>query len=116
MHTRIRDDIFEALELADYEGAVRPGTCVRDVEMVSSFLGWELAAFLDEIAELRLSSFEFAGFVAWCDPVGDFVSLLIASVQHHEDRGVVSYHSCGGSGGECAIECTKMPSNLMDSQ
>lgn len=111
VHARKRDDVLEALELAHNERAVSPWAGVGDlrvlvvgcgkgergtyVEMVSSFLRWELSSFLYEIAELRLSSLEFTGFIAWCDPIGDFVRLLLNISTAPSDGGVASYHfSC----------------------
>jgi hypothetical protein len=63
MHRCKRDDIFETLELAYNERAVCPRTGVRDVEVVAAGFRGKFAAFLDEIPELRLPSFELAGFV-----------------------------------------------------
>jgi hypothetical protein len=45
--------------------------------MIPPFLGGELAAFLDEVAELRLTSFELAGFVVGRDPVSDLAGLWL---------------------------------------
>jgi hypothetical protein len=71
MHAREGDDVFEALELPHDERAVCPGAGVRDVEVVASCFWWELAAFLDEVAELRLAALELAGLVVGRYPVGD---------------------------------------------
>jgi hypothetical protein len=43
--------------------------------MIAVFLWGELAAFLDEVSKLRLTSLEFAGFVVGGNPVGDLVCL-----------------------------------------
>jgi hypothetical protein len=75
MHARKRDNVFEALEFAHDQGAVRPGTGVGDVEVVAACFGGEFAAFFDEVAELGLAAFELARFVVGGDPVGDFVGL-----------------------------------------
>ena len=46
------------------------------VEVVTASFWRELAAFFDEISELRLPSFEFSGLIVGRDPVGDlFFSL-----------------------------------------
>ena len=80
MHARIGNDILEALELADDQGSVRPRAGVRDVEVVAAGFWREFAAFLNKIPELRLPSFEFAGFVAECNPVCDLFFGLCLSV------------------------------------
>jgi hypothetical protein len=105
MHAREGDDVFEALELAHDERAVCPGAGVRDVEVVPSCFWWELAAFLDEVAELRLAALELAGFVVGCYPVGDlFFGLWMVRLALKRGRacggwsGVGTYHggcSCG---------------------
>jgi hypothetical protein len=73
MHARKRDNVLQPLQLAHDQRAMRPRTCIRDVEMVASCFRWEFAAFLDEVPELRLPAFELARFVVGCYPVGDFV-------------------------------------------
>jgi hypothetical protein len=73
MHTCERDDLFEALEFAHDECTMCPWTRVRDVEVVSTRLRGKFAAFLDEVAKLRLPALELAAFVVGRYPVGDFV-------------------------------------------
>jgi hypothetical protein len=112
MHAREGDDVFEALELAHDERAVCPGAGVRDVEVVASCFGWELAAFLDEVAELRLAALEFAGFVVGRYPVGDLffglsmvrLALKRGGLVGGGGGGVGTYHggcSCGEEHSYC---------------
>jgi hypothetical protein len=47
--------------------------------VVAACLGWELAASLDEVPELRLAALEFPGFVIRGDPICDFAGLVVVS-------------------------------------
>jgi hypothetical protein len=80
MHARKRNNLLQTLEFAHDQGAMRPGAGVGDVEVVAACFGRELAAFLDEISELRLAAFELAGFVVGGDPISDFFGLRILAI------------------------------------
>jgi len=77
MHARKRNNALKPLQLTHDQRAMRPRTGVRDVEMVPASLGRELAAFLDEGAELRLAAFELASFVVGRYPVGYLIFCLL---------------------------------------
>ena len=77
MHARKRNNALKPLQLTHDQRAMRPRTGVRDVEMVPASLGRELAAFLDEGAELRLAAFELARLVVGRYPVGYLVVCLL---------------------------------------
>jgi hypothetical protein len=72
---------LEAFELADDQGSVGPRTGIGDVEVVAAGFWGELAAFLNKVSELRLSSFELACFVAGRDPICDLSFGLCLSVR-----------------------------------
>lgn len=58
---------------------MRPGTRIRNIEMISATLGWKLGArlVLNEGSEDGLGALEFSGFVAGLDPVEDGTFLVL---------------------------------------
>ena len=79
MHTRERNDIFQPLQIPDNQRPMRPRTRIRDIEMVSIFLRWELRAglILNPVPEDRGLTFEFAALVVGRDPVEDRVFFVL---------------------------------------
>ena len=73
MHARNANNILQPLELPHDERPMRPGTRVRDVEMVPVLLGRELCVglVLDEVTEHRGLALEFAALVVGQDPIED---------------------------------------------
>jgi hypothetical protein len=55
------------------DGEARNGKA--DIEMIAVLLWGKLAALLNEVSKLRLTSLELAGFVIGGNPVGDLVCL-----------------------------------------
>jgi hypothetical protein len=65
MHAVVGDDVFKALQMADNECAMGPGTGIGNVEMVSAFLRWKLGIgfVLDPVPEDGGLSLELAALV-----------------------------------------------------
>lgn len=51
-----------------------PRAGVRDIEVVSAFLRWELSSRFprDPVSEDRRLALELSGFIGWVHPIGDF--------------------------------------------
>jgi hypothetical protein len=93
VHARVGYYLLEAFKAAHDECTMCPGTGIghlslrsvgkdgearngkADIEMIAVFLWGKLAALLNEVSKLRLTSLEFAGFVIGGNPVGDLVCL-----------------------------------------
>jgi hypothetical protein len=79
VYAREPDNVFQPFQFPHNQRPVRPRACIRDIEMISIFLGRKLGArfVLDEVSKDRRLTLEFARLVAWCHPVEDVVVFLV---------------------------------------